>query len=96
MELLNIYPDGAERPFASRVLFKAEKGYSVIHKKALAIYWGMKKFSQYFMGRRFILALDHKLLLYSAKKNAFQSWPQIDFNEWTPYSCLISITKCDM
>lgn len=63
--LLQVYPNETERPiaFASRSLSKAEKGYSVIHKEALAIYWGVKKFSQYLIGRRFILASDHKPLL---------------------------------
>jgi len=36
---LHIYPDGTKRPiaFASKVLSKTEKGYSMIHKEALAI-----------------------------------------------------------
>lgn len=70
--LPHVYPNGSEQPiaFASRILFKAEKGYSFIHKEALAIYWGVKKFSQYFIGRRFILTSDHKPLvtLFGKKK----------------------------
>lgn len=59
--LLHVYPDGTEKPisFASRVLNKSELGYSVIHKEALAIYWGVRKFYQYLMGNRFILCSDH-------------------------------------
>lgn len=63
--LLHVYPDGSERPisFASRVLTPAEKKYSVIHKESLALYWGVRKFSQYLMGRKFILSTDHKPIL---------------------------------
>ncbi|KMQ87800.1 hypothetical protein RF55_12829 [Lasius niger] len=69
--LLHVYPNGTERPiaFASRILSKAEEGYSVIHKEALAVYWGVKKFCQYLIGH-FILASDHKplLALFGEKK----------------------------
>lgn len=42
--LLQIYEDGSERPvsFVSRTLNNSELNYSVIHKEALAIYWGVK------------------------------------------------------
>ena len=62
--LLHVFPDGSERPvsFASRVLSKAEKNYSVIHKEALAIYWAVNKFYQYLMGNKFRLCSDHKPL----------------------------------
>lgn len=63
--LLHVYSDGTEKPisFASRVLNKHEMKYSVIHKEALAIYWGVKKFYQYLMGKHFILCSDHKPLI---------------------------------
>lgn len=62
--LLHVLPDGSERPisFASRVLHEAEKNYSVIHKKVLAIYWAACKFYRYLMGNKFILCSDHKPL----------------------------------
>ena len=63
--LLHVFPDGQEKPisFASRVLRKAEKNYSVIHKEALAIFWAVQKFYQYLAGNKFILCTDHKPLL---------------------------------
>lgn len=63
--LLQIFPSGEERPicFASRTLTTSERNYSVIHREALAIYWSVLKFNQYLLGRKFILASDHKPLL---------------------------------
>lgn len=63
--LMHVFPDGTEKPicFASRILNKAERAYSVIHKEALAIFWSVKRFYQYLMGNEFILCSDHKPLL---------------------------------
>ncbi|KAF2885856.1 hypothetical protein ILUMI_20318 [Ignelater luminosus] len=62
--LLHIYEDGSEKPiyFVSRSLTKTEQKYSVIHKEAAAIYWGISKFYQFVIGRKFILTSDHKPL----------------------------------
>jgi hypothetical protein len=53
-------PDDTEHAisFASRSLSRSEKNYSQIDKAATAIYWGMKKFFQFFYGQKFILKTD--------------------------------------
>ena len=50
-------------------LLPRERRYSTIEREALAMVWGVKKFSPYIYGKQFILETDHKPLgfLYSAK-----------------------------
>ncbi|KAL3988098.1 5-hydroxytryptamine receptor 3 [Sarotherodon galilaeus] len=64
--------DGSERPlgFMSRTLSPAEKKYSQLDKKGLAVIFGIKKFNKYLYGRVFTIYTDHKPLisLFNEKK----------------------------
>lgn len=79
------FPDGREKPiaFSSRTLNKAEINYSMIDKEALAIYFGVSKFQQYLIGRKFTIKTDHRPLtsIFGSKKgipvmaaNRLQRW----------------------
>jgi len=50
--------------YASRVLTKAEKNYSVIERELIGIVWGCKQFRQYIWGRKFTIVTDHKPLTW--------------------------------
>ena len=58
--------DGQEKPiaFASRTLASAEKNYSQLGKKGLAIVFSVNKFHPYLFGRHFVILLDCKPLRY--------------------------------
>lgn len=56
--------DGIEYPifFASSSLSPAEKNYSQLHREALAIIFGIKKFNKYLYGLKFKIHSDHQPL----------------------------------
>lgn len=64
--------DGVEYPifFASSSLSPAEKNYSQLHREALAIIFGVKKFNKYLYGLKFTIYSDHQPLreIFSEKK----------------------------
>ena len=63
--------DGTEKPiaFASRSLSTAKKKYAQLDKEALAIIFGVTKFRQYLLGRRFVIHSDHKPLMHIFGEN---------------------------
>ena len=63
--IFHTFPDRKERPiaYASRKLLQAEKNNPQIQKEALAIIYGVQKFQQYLIGRKFCLITNYKLLL---------------------------------
>ena len=61
--------NGTERPigYVPRSLNAAERGYSTTEKEALAIIFGVKKFSQFLYGYKF--KIDHKPLKGLSNEN---------------------------
>uniref|UniRef100_A0A5S6Q766 RNA-directed DNA polymerase n=1 Tax=Trichuris muris TaxID=70415 RepID=A0A5S6Q766_TRIMR len=88
--LSHLFPSGEERPiaFASRALTETEERYSTIDKEALAIIFGVTKFSQYLFGRRFTLETDHKPLerIFGEKREV----PKIATNRLTRWALILS------
>ncbi|UYV68438.1 hypothetical protein LAZ67_5004313, partial [Cordylochernes scorpioides] len=50
--------------FASRTSTEAEKRFSQLEKKALSITFGVEKFRQYLLGRKFVLVTDNRPLIH--------------------------------
>ncbi|XP_043229709.1 uncharacterized protein K02A2.6-like isoform X1 [Amphibalanus amphitrite] len=62
--LVHVLPDGTERPvcFASRTLTATEQKYAMVEKEAVAVSFGVRRFSQYLYGKHFHLVTDNRAL----------------------------------
>ena len=70
--ILHKFKNGTTKPIAhaSRTLLPAERNYCQIEKKSLAIIYLIMKFHRFIHGRKFMLQMDHRLLLtiFGSKK----------------------------
>ena len=48
----------------SRLLSKAEQGYSQTQREALAVYWAVKRLHKYLFGLKFTIVTDHEALKF--------------------------------
>ena len=64
--LSQVQDDGSERvvAYASRLLSKAERRYSVTHRELLAVVIFISHFRQYLLGQSFLLRTDHNSLAW--------------------------------
>jgi len=53
--------------YASRVLTRSERSYSVSKREQLAVVYGLKQFRHFMLARHFILHVDHAALTYLLK-----------------------------
>lgn len=86
--IFHVMDDGQERPiaFASQVLSKAELNYSATDREALAIYFGVKRFQHYLLGRHFILLTDHKpLVSIFGKKSGIPAMAAGRLQRWSVF-----------
>lgn len=62
--LSHVFPDGSERSiqYASQTLSVIQQKYTQLDKEAYAIIFGVRKFAQYLIGRKFTLRVDNKPL----------------------------------
>ena len=63
--ILQKQPDNCWKPiaYASRSLSECERRYAQVEKEALACTWATEKFTDYVLGKTFVLETDHKPLL---------------------------------
>ena len=61
--------------FASRSMSETERHYAQIEKEALATVWACSKFSDYLLGRTFLIKTDHKPLVSLLGSKSLDSLP---------------------
>ena len=77
-------PDGIQRPigYLLRSLSPAERNYSIIEKKAVAVIVGVNKFHQFLYGKKFTVRADHNHSLgYLEKTKGYHHKLYLEFNE---------------
>ena len=61
--------------YASRSLSDTERRYAQIEKEALAVTWACEKFTDYLLGRKFLIETDHKPLIPLLNSKQLDSLP---------------------
>lgn len=61
--------------YASRSMSETERRYAQIEKEALAVTWACEKFSDYLLGRKFLIESDHKPLVPLLNTKQLDSLP---------------------
>lgn len=69
------YHDGVPFPvsYASRQLSNGERRFSTVERECLAIIFAVQRFSNFLIGRKFLLEVDHKPLVYLSKMRNMNS-----------------------
>lgn len=85
------FPHGTELPtaYASGVLSDFERRYSTIEHETLAIVFGLQKFQQFLLGRKYILKTDYKPFEVLFGHNA--QLPQLAANRIDRWSVLLTM-----
>ena len=61
--------------YASRAMSETEKRYAQIEKEALGVTWACEKFTDYILGRKFLIETDHKPLVPLLNSKQLDSMP---------------------
>ena len=67
---------------ASRYLNTQEKKYSTNELELLVVVWSVDRFKQYFLGREFTIATDHKALTSALGENGANKTYQSRLTRW--------------
>ena len=75
--LLQVQEDDTKKPiaYASRSMTSTEQRYAQIEKEALATTWACEKFSDFVLGKEFLIETDHKPLVPLLGSKCLQGMP---------------------